>query len=174
MSSFHAFPDPSTEASLAEARISLQHSIQSRTLLASRIADAELALQQIIADAQRAIDDMVREQQGLDERILHTRSYLAPIRRLPVELLRDIFECCFEQHACVAWVLSSVCVTWRRLALGLPRIWSKVCVIFPCLSEHEAGACYRGHRQRVSAPSVVVLALRKTFLEQSSLSFRHF
>lgn len=120
------FPEPPTETTLQDARQSLQDSVQSLDALSTKITEAEAALKQIVVDAQCAINDMFKEKSALEERVLHTQSYLAPIRRLPLELVREVFYCCFDDHPCIAWVLASVCKSWRRLSLGMPRIWSKV------------------------------------------------
>ncbi|KAF8632777.1 hypothetical protein AX15_001680 [Amanita polypyramis BW_CC] len=62
----------------------------------------------------------------LEAKELRTLAYLSPIRKLPAELLRDIFLWNFEEHPCCAWVLSAVCTSWRRLVLQTPGLWSKI------------------------------------------------
>ncbi|KAI0311008.1 hypothetical protein OF83DRAFT_1152884 [Amylostereum chailletii] len=32
----------------------------------------------------------------------------------------------FSEYPCCAWILASVCPLWRRLALSMPKIWSKI------------------------------------------------
>ncbi|KAJ7274869.1 hypothetical protein C8J57DRAFT_1714611 [Mycena rebaudengoi] len=121
--SFHESP---TTVTLAAARSALDESLAADATLAGRIADAEAALAQIVAEAQAVIDDLRTEKQILQNQILQTRAYLAPIRRLPGELLRELFLRCFESHPCCAWILSAVCATWRQQALSIPQIWSKI------------------------------------------------
>jgi hypothetical protein len=58
---------------------------------------------------------------------------MSPIRRLPSELLRHIFMMNFDEYPCCAWILSSVCLQWRRLALSMPKLWSKVWHPLPSL-----------------------------------------
>ncbi|KAJ7460090.1 hypothetical protein B0H11DRAFT_167410 [Mycena galericulata] len=121
-----SFPEPPTAPSLSAARTALEDSLKNATSLADKIKLAEASLAQIVAEAQAAIDDLLREKQLVQETIAQTQAYLSPIRRLPGELLRELFLWCFEGHPCCAWVLSAVCANWRRQALSIPRIWSKI------------------------------------------------
>ncbi|KAJ7190712.1 hypothetical protein GGX14DRAFT_603767, partial [Mycena pura] len=120
------FQEPPTTASLSAARATLTDGLKSIATLTTDINLAEHNLAKIVAEARAAIDDMVREKESLQDTIEQTRAYLSPIRRLPGELLRELFLWCFEGHPCCAWVLSAVCTTWRRQALAIPRIWSKI------------------------------------------------
>ena len=124
------FCDPPTASSLAEARQALQATRTSVTELNAKIDAAEAALAQIVCDSQRKIDELLRERATLEEQVLQTMAYLSPIRRLPAELLRDLFMWCFLEHPCCAWVLAAVCSRWRRLALRMPKLWSKVCCCY--------------------------------------------
>ncbi|KAJ7773839.1 hypothetical protein B0H16DRAFT_113382 [Mycena metata] len=121
--SFHDTPNAAT---LTAARTALADALDNASKLTDRIVSAEERLAQIVKEARNAIEDMQREKDGLEETIVQTRAYLSPIRRMPGELLRELFLWCFEDHPCCAWVLSAVCSTWRRQALAIPRIWSKI------------------------------------------------
>lgn len=121
-----SFPDPPTQLAILNAKQTLQHSVDELDLVNKRIEDAEQALQQTIAQAQAAIDDLRKERSTLEDCVAHTRFYLAPVRTLPPEILRDIFLLCFEDDYTVAWVLAAVSKAWRFLALTMPQIWSKV------------------------------------------------
>ncbi|KAF7350291.1 D-ser-dehydrat domain-containing protein [Mycena venus] len=121
-----SFQEPPTASSLATARAVLADSLKNASSLSEKINAAQVALAQIVAEAEAEIEDMLREKHTLQETIEQTQAYLSPIRRLPGELLRELFMWCFEGHPCCAWVLSAVCTTWRQQALGIPRIWSKI------------------------------------------------
>lgn len=120
------FTEPPTPDTLHHARLHLDATRTSMADLDSKIHDAEAALAQIIHDAKCAIAKMEAEKAKLSEEETRTKAYLSPIRRLPAELLREIFMWNFEEHASCAWVLSAVCPSWRRLALRTPKLWSKV------------------------------------------------
>ncbi|KAL1728745.1 hypothetical protein EV714DRAFT_214483 [Schizophyllum commune] len=59
-------------------------------------------------------------------------AYLAPIRRLPVEVLSEIFKICcgdgspidITKRSCPPLMLSSVCKIWRDVMHGTPGIWA--------------------------------------------------
>jgi hypothetical protein len=121
-----SYPEPPTELTVSEARRALQTQRQELSQLSERITSAEDVLARIVADSKRAIREMQREQHALEEKVKHTLAYISPIRRLPHELLRHIFMFNFDNHPCCAWILASVSVQWRRLALSIPKLWSKV------------------------------------------------
>ncbi|THU89534.1 hypothetical protein K435DRAFT_821368 [Dendrothele bispora CBS 962.96] len=120
-------PPPST--SLAQARESLAQSLKSLDSLDNDIKQAEAHLADIVREAQCQINQMRTDKAVLEDTILKTKSYLAPIRRLPSELLRSVFMFSFQDHPCCCWVLAAVCSDWRRLALDMPKLWSKVRLI---------------------------------------------
>jgi F-box-like len=125
--SFNPFPfDPPTPASLADARRLLNESNSSLAGLDRKIEAAEAQLAQIVADSRGTIKLLQRERAALEDKISRTLAYVSPIRRLPAELLRLIFMMNFDEYPCCAWILSSVCSQWRRLALSMPKLWSKV------------------------------------------------
>lgn len=126
------YPEPPTESSISAARRALETQRQTLSQLSERITQAEDALAQIVADRKRTIREMQREQHALEDQVKHTLAYISPIRRLPHELLRHIFLFNFDNHPCCAWVLASVSVQWRRLALSIPRLWSKVSASLSC------------------------------------------
>lgn len=120
------YPEPHTDSSIAAARRALDVQRRELAQLTERIASAEDALAGIVTDRKQAIREMQREQQVLEDAVKHTLAYISPIRRLPHELLRHIFLYYFEDHPCCAWILAAVCVLWRRQALAIPKLWSKV------------------------------------------------
>jgi len=118
--------EPPTASSLSDARHLLDESNTSLANVDRKIEAAEAQLAQIVADSRCAIKQLQRERTSLEEKIARTLAYMSPIRRLPAELLRHIFIMNFEEYPCCAWILSSVCSQWRRLALSMPKLWSKV------------------------------------------------
>lgn len=135
------FPEPPTEATLNDARRELISQRDSLTALTDKIDGAELALAQIVAESKCTISEMQRERLALEEQLTHTLAYTAPIRRLPQELLRHIFMFNFDDYSCCAWVLAAVCSLWRRLALSMPKIWSKVRPMYYVVSDGSDVFC---------------------------------
>ncbi|KAK7464885.1 hypothetical protein VKT23_006094 [Stygiomarasmius scandens] len=75
--------------------------------------------------------------EGLQRHAEAYGSLLAPIRKLPLELLTKLFvEYCAdgnvlgEEVVCPALVLSHVSGGWRELALSTPKLWSNLSVDF--------------------------------------------
>jgi hypothetical protein len=52
--------------------------------------------------------------------------FLAPIRRLPVEMLAEIFVLAISCHSHAPLNLMRVCRSWRAVVLTIPRIWSNL------------------------------------------------
>lgn len=133
-----AFPDPPTKETLSSARRLLKNKRASIHTVSAEIAQAERALAELIRDARHRINEMEVERARLVDEERHTLAYLSPLRRLPQELVREIFMWCFEEHPCAAWILSAVCSSWRTLALRMPLLWSKVSRILVQRSSRHA------------------------------------
>ena len=121
------FPEPPTSFSLADARRELTTQKESAKELSEKIHEAEENLARIIQESRCAIQQMEQEREVLEGEMDQILAYISPIKRLPDELLRLIFSMNFEDYPCCAWVLAAVCKLWRRQALSMPKIWSKVC-----------------------------------------------
>ena len=130
---FPDFVDPPTKETLVNARRSLEITRASVEEITLKIDAAETTLAQLVRDSRLAINELEGQRAALEDQVSRTLAYLSPIRRLPMELLREIFVWSFEEHACSAWVLAAVCPSWRRLALRIPLIWSKVSPSFYAL-----------------------------------------
>ncbi|KAJ7923916.1 hypothetical protein B0H13DRAFT_1706905 [Mycena leptocephala] len=118
--------EPPTYVSLSAARAALDEYLKDASSLADGITAMKDSLAQIVAERQAVINELRREQHLVQETIAHTQAYLSPTRRLSSELLSEMFLWCFDGHPCCGWVLSAVCAKWRRQALNIPLIWSKI------------------------------------------------
>ncbi len=121
------YPEPPTEAAIAHARAQLVSYGHDAKALERQLQDARDALARIVDERQCTIREMERELAALEDKLAHAKAYVSPFKRLPHELLRHIFTYVFEDSATSAWILSAVCMLWRRLALSMPKLWSKVC-----------------------------------------------
>ncbi|KAF9479470.1 hypothetical protein BDN70DRAFT_878746 [Pholiota conissans] len=124
--SLPAFVEPPTKETRDNARRCLEATRDSVNQLTTKINAAEATLAQIVRESQYAISQLQTERTALENQVSKTMAYLSPIRLLPLELLREIFLWMFEDHPCSAWILAAVCTSWRRLALRIPVIWSKI------------------------------------------------
>ncbi|KAE9405941.1 hypothetical protein BT96DRAFT_811593, partial [Gymnopus androsaceus JB14] len=76
------------------------------------------------------ISELTRQKDAKLVEIALLRNVLAPVRRVPLEILSEIFELVSAQHrrwasdivSCI-FGLSSVCVAWRKAAHASPRLW---------------------------------------------------
>ena len=62
----------------------------------------------------------------LEQENSKSQSFLAPIRRLPIELLAEIFAITIICHGQNPFHMTRVCRSWRATILGMARIWSRM------------------------------------------------
>ena len=74
----------------------------------------------------RAIGDIQSKVWTLDQKNIYAASLLAPIRRLPVEMLSEIFATAIMVCGCSALRLMRVCRSWRCVLITMPRVWSTI------------------------------------------------
>ncbi|KAE9408429.1 hypothetical protein BT96DRAFT_873517, partial [Gymnopus androsaceus JB14] len=100
------------------------------------------------------------------------RSILAPARKLPNEILHEIFTYCGSGGNIIycrtptsdlmrqpAWAVSSTCAKWRHIALSCKPLWSTICLDFSssiqismpqvplCTPSHAVSRCLHMSRQ---------------------------
>ncbi|KAK0243631.1 hypothetical protein EDD85DRAFT_167229 [Armillaria nabsnona] len=98
-----------------------------------------------ITRTRTALEDLIRERERVDAHLQDTRTLLHPIRRLPEDILRQIFTACVDPESIIytenvgdcldvlkrsQWVLSHVSRRWRRVALNTARLWSSIELFF--------------------------------------------
>ncbi|KAK0187524.1 hypothetical protein F5146DRAFT_1059108 [Armillaria mellea] len=92
-----------------------------------------------------ALDDLICERERVGAHLQDTKILLHPIRRLPDDILRQIFTTCVDPESIIyteiigdcldvnkrsQWVLSYVSRRWRRVALNTARLWSSIELFF--------------------------------------------
>ncbi|KAE9407251.1 DEAD-domain-containing protein [Gymnopus androsaceus JB14] len=109
------------------------------TDVASRGLASELSfLREQVESLEAQISELTRQRDAKLIELASFRNILSPIRRIPVEILSEIFELArlpdngifHSKHTIVSYThnLSSVCAAWRKFALTTPQLWSKLCV----------------------------------------------
>ncbi|KAE9407240.1 hypothetical protein BT96DRAFT_986846 [Gymnopus androsaceus JB14] len=115
------------------------------SFLQKKISETEAqveSLQSQMSEAKRAheaqISDLMRQKDAKLVELASFRNILSPVRRIPVEILSEIFQltCLPEDgildsgHDIVLYTynLSSVCAAWKKVAHATPQLWSKLCV----------------------------------------------
>ncbi|TRM58641.1 hypothetical protein BD626DRAFT_438001, partial [Schizophyllum amplum] len=117
--------DLPTEREVAEIR----HALQMDEASAATLEEA-------ISRTQRTLDDLRAQHNVVVTSAARKRSLIAPIRRLPPELLTIIitlaisrtFDRKRDSTLVVQHPVLQVCHRWRALALATPRIWADIAV----------------------------------------------
>ncbi|KAL0569955.1 hypothetical protein V5O48_012004 [Marasmius crinis-equi] len=111
---------------------------QSRTILEQeeeqiRTYDGEIARLQSI------LDSLKLRRKEVQDRIEKRRGVLSILRRFPTEILSELFSYCVDGNSlyisrwCAfsgALNVSQVCSRWRKIMIGLPKLWSVIAIDF--------------------------------------------
>ncbi|KAJ7743330.1 hypothetical protein B0H16DRAFT_1245385, partial [Mycena metata] len=83
-----------------------------------------------VADLQKAIDSLTEERASVRSFVDAHDALLSPIRRLPLDIVQEIFVACLPTHRnCVMsaveapLLLGRICSLWRAVALSTPCLW---------------------------------------------------
>ncbi|KAK7044058.1 hypothetical protein VNI00_007773 [Paramarasmius palmivorus] len=92
-----------------------------------------------ISRTRKVLEKLEQERKLLQQRLEERRSWLAPIRRLPPEVLENIF--CFAQSGysyslriegkefqSTVYAISQVCLHWRCIVVTQPKWWNRISV----------------------------------------------
>jgi hypothetical protein len=79
----------------------------------------------VIAQLETSIEDLEEKLQTLRRKKANYESYISPIRRMPVEILREIVHCCLQKGVRLN-TLIQVCGYMRDAILGMTSIWSSI------------------------------------------------
>ncbi|KAJ7618177.1 hypothetical protein DFH06DRAFT_1483408 [Mycena polygramma] len=108
--------------------------------------DSEIrAVRAIVVDGQQQIDaldaqitgvraklaQLVHRRDETAERVRRHRAILAPLRRVPMELLCEIFAMTLPGDDTAGkppWYLGHICRSWRFAALGYPSLWNSITI----------------------------------------------
>ncbi|KAJ7712365.1 hypothetical protein B0H16DRAFT_1625173 [Mycena metata] len=81
--------------------------------------------------------ELAAEREDLERKVSDLRAELAPHRRLPPELLVEIFLFCTAETVSLPpssdetrLILTQICHSWRDLALQTPELWGNIAVVF--------------------------------------------
>jgi hypothetical protein len=82
----------------------------------ARMSLAQESVQAEVSDIQKRISFLEQENSK-------SQSFLAPIRRLPIELLAEIFTITITHHGQNPFHMIQICRSWRATILGMARVW---------------------------------------------------
>ncbi|KAJ7138227.1 hypothetical protein C8R44DRAFT_566046, partial [Mycena epipterygia] len=90
------------------------------------------SLEMQITETRMKLLRLEREHMHATRHIERCRHPLAPIRRIPTEILSNIFVCYadfvddgppFRDVRKAAWILGHICSYWRAVAISTPAVW---------------------------------------------------
>ncbi|KAJ7101304.1 hypothetical protein B0H15DRAFT_943641 [Mycena belliarum] len=95
-------------------------------------------LDEEISRVQDQLDALTRRKAALDAYVEAHLAMISPARRLPDDVVRDIFAQCLPSHRNpivssdeAPLLLCQICRHWRDLALTTPRLWSSLHIVLP-------------------------------------------
>ncbi|KAJ6548225.1 hypothetical protein DFH09DRAFT_1170021 [Mycena vulgaris] len=111
--------------------------VEIRTLLAQPSLRLE-RLDNEIAVMRKALDTLIAERERVDAYVSAYKALISPVRRLPFDIIQEIFIACMPTHRnCVMSaheapvLLGRICGSWRTLSLATPRLWASLHVVEP-------------------------------------------
>ena len=111
------------------------YSASQRREYAKTIRDMEVEMSRLddeMSRLQQPMDHLANVRQKLQRSLDEHRSIAAPIRRIPQEILSEIFLHCLMDSSnsfnvtIAPLLLTFVCSRWRTVAIFTPRLWSSI------------------------------------------------
>ncbi|KAJ7442982.1 hypothetical protein FB451DRAFT_1105393 [Mycena latifolia] len=91
-----------------------------------------------IAVLQKVLDKLAEERAGISAYVDAHKALISPVRRLPLDVIQEIFTACIPMHRnCVMSamevpiLLGRICSSWRSISLSTPRLWSRLHIVEP-------------------------------------------
>ncbi len=116
--------------------------LEEKTLIdgAIHILSSQLfAARQLVHDAEELLRQRYAEVDRIEREIALRRHYVAPVRKLPAEILAEIGMILAtgsdNYYWKDIWVFSWTCRTWRNALLANPKVWGARIVIPACRNE---------------------------------------
>ncbi|KAJ7353519.1 hypothetical protein DFH08DRAFT_692879 [Mycena albidolilacea] len=87
-----------------------------------------------IAGLRMALDRLIEEHNALSAYVDSHKALLSPIRRLPLDVIEEIFMFCVPYGMSATegpLLLGGICRSWRAISISMPRLWSYIHVVSP-------------------------------------------
>ncbi|KAJ7778382.1 hypothetical protein B0H16DRAFT_1360355 [Mycena metata] len=105
------------------------------------LVEPSLRLQRLnakIAELQMALEKLAEERESLVVYMDGYKALISPLRRLPLDIIQEIFLACIPTHRnCVMSaseapvLLGRICSSWRAIAYSTPRLWTQIHLVEP-------------------------------------------
>ncbi|KAJ6476742.1 hypothetical protein C8R47DRAFT_1323542 [Mycena vitilis] len=97
------------------------------------------------------LTELIAERDELDESVQQYTALLSPIRRMPPEIMCEIFSWTLPHTRRVPgslpigapWYLGQISTRWREIALALPSLWSSITVLHAKKHPHKEASPLR-------------------------------
>ncbi|KAH7320458.1 hypothetical protein B0J17DRAFT_723878 [Rhizoctonia solani] len=132
---FNTLPDAATRATMGS---SIKQSESTIEVMSEKINMLEITLAKLIAETKSQVDALADQKNAIEKGVASAKGYLAPVRRLPADILSDIFMSLHEGDPLAPWTLSAVNKQWRTTALTTPRLWSRIRIQPPAMPSGNA------------------------------------
>ncbi|EGO03115.1 hypothetical protein SERLA73DRAFT_158725 [Serpula lacrymans var. lacrymans S7.3] len=130
---------------LEDARTRLQKAEEAHKEVEHLIHDEMIALLQadVLEDMKCEVPGLLSVRVELEKYIREGEALISPARRLPAEVMSNIFEHCLEENDVnhhtgprprvsePPLLLGRICRPWRRIALATPRLWTSLILHLP-------------------------------------------
>ncbi|KAJ7253544.1 hypothetical protein C8J57DRAFT_1659707, partial [Mycena rebaudengoi] len=97
-----------------------------------------------IAHMQKVLEELTRKRDDLTEFVDAHMALVSPARRLPDDVIREIFMASLPANRNCAisakespLLLCTVCQSWRSLALSTPQLWTSIHIVAPSSDKTE-------------------------------------
>ncbi|KAJ7649165.1 hypothetical protein B0H17DRAFT_1022522, partial [Mycena rosella] len=112
-----------------------------------------------ITDLHKAIDKLTTQRAGLSAYVDAHKALISPARRLPLDIIQEIFVTCLptDRNCAMSAVeapilLGRICSAWRAISLLTPRLWAKLHIVEPLPHSPSAVAFFeKSLVQRIEA-----------------------
>ncbi|CUA77283.1 hypothetical protein RSOLAG22IIIB_06625 [Rhizoctonia solani] len=132
---FNTLPDAATRATMGST---IKQSESTIDAMNEKINMLEIALAKLIAETKSQVESLADQKRALETGVASAKGYLAPVRKLPADILSDIFMMLLENDPLAPWTLSAVNRQWRTTALTTPRLWSRIRIQPPAMPSGNA------------------------------------
>ncbi|KAJ6522278.1 hypothetical protein B0H19DRAFT_1008972 [Mycena capillaripes] len=106
---------------------------EERKEISAEISQLKDALDTVVRRLQDSLDEMGAKRDSVQNCIVSHLALVSGARRLPHDILGEIFMACLPQIAYSSMssaeppqLLSHICSEWRRLAISMPRLWTSL------------------------------------------------
>jgi hypothetical protein len=110
-----------------------------------------------IAQLQMALDKLKAERDTLSDFVDGHEALISPFRRLPLNVVQEIFLACLPAHGyCVMSaseapvLLGRICSSLRSLSLSTSRLWSKLRIVEPTVSSETRSLTWSKSEEKVA------------------------